>query len=376
MNVSLSPVVVAIPAKDERELLPLCLSALARQTGIAASGFEVVVSCNNCSDGSPDMLRALAAALPYRLHVVAVVLPPAIAHAGGARRHALDAAAQRCAAGGLLLTTDADAIPDDNWVAATVAAFQDEIAAVAGRVSTDWETLRHFPADVLDVGAREWEYQLLSAELEALGDPEPHNMWPRHNQACGANAAIRHEWYQRIGGLPVIRTGEDRAMFDAVWRRDGKIRHDMISHVTVSARLVGRAQGGMADALSARHGDAYLCDDLLEPADDLDRRTRWRHSARIAHAQGKLVEWGRILGVDLNITESAAKAEAFGEAWLMLEAQVPALTKRRLTPASLDPELRRIRQLLASSRSDLSPLPALPALSPLQALPALQALRA
>ncbi len=359
MITSPSSVVVAIPAKNERELLPSCLSALARQIGIAPGSFEVVVSCNNCSDGSADAMRVLAGDLPYRLHVEEVTLPPPIAHAGGARRHALDAAAQRCDTGGVLLTTDADAIPDNDWVAATVAAFSGEIAAVAGRVSTDWETLQHFPADVLDIGAREWEYQLLSAELEALSDPEPHDMWPRHNQTCGANAAIRHEWYRRIGGLPVIRTGEDSAMFNEVRRRDGKIRHDMASHVTVSARLVGRAQGGMADALSARHGDAYLCDDFLEPADDLERRARWRHWARTAHARGRLAEWGRIFGIDADIVSKAASKSFFGEAWLTIEALEPALAKRRLTPASLDAELRRIRQLLASSRSDISTLRAL-----------------
>ena len=359
MKASLSPVVVAIPAKDEGELLPSCLSALARQTGIEAGSFEVVVSCNNCSDGSADAMRSLAADLPYRLHVEEVILPPPIAHAGGARRHGLDAAALLCNAAGVLLTTDADGIPDYNWVAATVAAFKGDIAAVAGRVSTDWETLQRFPADVLDIGGREWEYQLLSAELEALSDPEPHDMWPRHNQTCGANAAIRHDWYRRIGGLPVIRTGEDGAMFNEVRRRDGKIRHDMLSHVTVSARLVGRAQGGMADALSARHGDTYLCDDLIEPADDLERRARWRHWARTAHARGRLAEWGRIFGVDRDIVEKAVSKSFFGEAWLTLEALDPALAKRRLTPASLDAELRRIRQLLASSRSDISSVRAL-----------------
>lgn len=346
--------VIAIPARNEFELLPGCLFALARQTGIAAAGFDVIVSCNNCDDGSPDAMRALASLLPYRLLVEEISLPPAIAHAGGARRHAMDAAAAHCAATDIILTTDADAVPDDDWVAATLAAFQGPIAAVAGRVSADWEVLQHFPSNVLDIGAREWEYQQLSAELEALTDPEPHDAWPRHNQTCGANAAIRYDWYHRIGGLPVIRTGEDSAMFNEVRRRDGLIRHDMASHVTVSARLTGRAEGGMADALSARHGDAYLCADLLEPADDLERRARWRHWARIAHANGKLADWGRLFGVSAATTARAANAVSFGEAWLILEALVPALARRRITPATLDHELTRIRQLLTSSRSEVS----------------------
>ena len=336
-------IVVAIPAKDEGELLPHCLAALARQTGGAR--FAVVVSCNNCSDGSADQFRAGAPTLPYPLHVDEVTLPPAIAHAGGARRRAMDVALGLVAPDGLILTTDADGIPDADWVAATADAFAGGIAAVAGRVSTDWEELQKFPADVLDLGAREWDYQLLSAELDARSDPLPYDPWPRHNQTCGANMAVRAEWYRRIGGLPVIRTGEDGALFAAVAHADGRIRHDMASHVTVSARLIGRAQGGMADALAARHGAAYLCDDLLEPADDLLRRARWRHAARVAWEAGQFPAWAGSVGID---PVAAADAASFGAAWASLEAAAPVLHKRRLSAAMLDDELTRLRALVAA----------------------------
>ena len=340
-------IVVAIPAKDEAELLPLCLNALARQTNVDFADMAVVVGCNNCTDGSPALARSQASRLPFRLVVDEIALPPEIAHAGGARRHAMDAAFALAPEDAIILTTDADGVVDDDWVAAMAEAFALGADAVAGRVDTNWDQLSQFPADVLQTGALEWEYQLLSAELEALIDPEPTNPWPRHNQTCGANAGIRADWYRRIGGLPVLRTGEDSAMFDAVFRRDGVIRNAMRPHVTVSARLSGRAQGGMADALTLRHSADYLCDDLLEPADDLVRRALWRREARLAFSLGRFEEWAAGADMPAVAVNHALQERTFGSAWRALEADAPRLAKQRISARLISTELDRIKALLS-----------------------------
>jgi glycosyltransferase involved in cell wall biosynthesis len=338
--------VVAIPARDEAELLSPCLRAIAGQKNIDMADVAVVIAANNCRDGTGDAARAMAPDLPFTLHVEDVELPPAIAHAGGARRHAMDRAAEYCAGNGTIVTTDADGRPDSDWLAGLRAAFTPGIAAVAGRVSSDWDELSRFPADVLEIGAQEWSYQGLSAQLDALCDPAPRDPWPNHNQTCGANAAITHTWYKAIGGLPVLRTGEDGALFREVWRRDGVIRHDPAPHVTVSARLEGRAQGGMADALTSRHGNGYLCDDLLEPAADLERRSLWRNAARRAFDAGSLSEWARGQGAEPSLARAAGQQFHFGEAWLSLEAGWPLLEKRRIAARDIGSELAVIRRLV------------------------------
>ena len=345
MTHRLSRVVVAIPAKNEQDLLPECLMALARQRDVDMRDVTVLVCCNNCTDDTAGAALALARRTPYALVAEAVDLPETMAHAGGARRRAMDLADALCALGGLILTTDADGKVDDGWIAAYDAAFALKVDLVAGRVSTEWEQLRKFPAAVLEVGAREWEYQGLCAELEALCDPEPHDPWPRHNQTCGANLGITKSAYGAIGGLPILRTGEDSALVREVWRRDGRVRHDPGPHVTVSARLIGRAQGGMADALSSRHGEDYLCDDLLEPAHDLMQRALWRHAARNAFEAGALAQWASSVGAQLNSTHAT-----FGDAWLAIESDTPVLAKRRLSVPELERELTRIGHLLAQAR--------------------------
>jgi hypothetical protein len=349
--------VVAIPARNEAELLPTCLAAIAAQSGIDPASVAVVVCANNCSDATAERARAIAGNFPFALHVEEVALLEPIAHAGGARRAAMDHAHALCAPGGMIVTTDADGRADPDWLAGYHAAFAADVALVAGRVSADWDELCRFPADVLDVGAREWDYQGLCAELEALCDPAAHDPWPNHNQTCGANIAITRAWYERIGGLPVLRTGEDGALFAQVWQRDGRCRHDLRPHVTVSARLDGRAQGGMADALLSRHGKAYLCDDLLEPAADLERRACWRRDARIAFHQGRLRDFLAGIGVDAQTIAAATACAHFGAAWRVLEQTWPRLAKRRVTAAALDGERAAARSAIARLRASPTTTP-------------------
>ena len=73
--------VVAIPARNEVDHLPACLSALAKQRSRTAAAssplFEVIVFANDCSDGTAERARALEPELPFGLQVVEGRLPAA-----------------------------------------------------------------------------------------------------------------------------------------------------------------------------------------------------------------------------------------------------------------------------------------------------------
>lgn len=306
---------IAIPARNEAALLPRCLDALAAQT-VGSRSFFVVILANNCTDDTAEIARRYQAILP--LHVIETTFPPDLAHAGSARRAAMNAAA---AHGDIVLTTDADCVPDADWVEAMCAAFGRGVDAIAGRVSGDWSELQHQPEALLAIGALEWEYLALIGEAEATFDPQPHDPAPHHAQRCGANIGITRAMLHRVGGVPAIATGEDRALLDAVERAGGKIRHDPCSHVTASARVAGRATGGMADALARRGSDDYLCDAQFEPADDLVARLTRRRLARAMAAD-------------------PAHAE-------LADSPQPA----RLRPARLRREIDRLRALIGSAHA-------------------------
>lgn len=306
---------IAIPARNEAALLPRCLSALASQT-IASQHYATIVIANNCTDDTVDSAGSVAEL--DNLHIREISLSPECAHAGSARAAAMAAAAELS---DIILTTDADCVPDCDWVEAMLAAFARNVDAVAGAVSGDWNELQHQPKAALATGKLEWEYLALLAQAEAVFDPVPHDPAPRHAQRCGANIGITKAMLKQVGGVPQIPSGEDRALLNAVERHGGKVRHDPRPHVTASARTVGRASGGMADALALRNSDDYVCDAQFEPADQLVQRLRHQRLAR--NRDGQLS----------NCDFDALKGQK----------------KQRLRPAQLPAEIDRLRAMIAAA---------------------------
>ena len=138
------------------------------------------------------------------------------------------------------------------------------------------------PAALRRQEAREARYAALLDEMASLVDPDPHDPWPRHAAHSGASIALTLAAYRRVGGLPAVPVGEDRALFEALIRADMRVRHCPAARVIVSCRLDGRAAGGMADTLRRRlaEADAAPLDARLEPALDALFRLRCRRALR------------------------------------------------------------------------------------------------
>ncbi len=345
---NLAKISVAIPARNEEKVILPCLNALIGQKDIDLTTIKVVFMLNNCTDGTLDALQSLNAQMPFQVVIGQVTLPNGYQNAGWARKLAMDCAHALTRPDGYILSSDADSVADKDWIACKQAEFEKGVDAVAGFVTADWDELKKMPEDVLKLGALEWDYQGLSAEVEAKADHQPHDPWKRHNQNCGASMGISAELYQEIGGLPPLPVGEDRAMFDAVRDRDGKIRHSLSAHVTASARMVGRASGGMADALKTRGSEVYLCDDILEPADNLYFRNFKRNEARKAWIKGDFVHW---IALE-NFETDKIEFDSFGLAWKHLEQTQPQLGRKRLRSGDLETELKHIKNHI--SRLDMA----------------------
>ncbi len=347
--------VVAVPVKDEAERIIQCLSALAGQTGVAPEDMAVVLLLNNCTDGTLDQVRSVADQLPMTVETHSVELPPGYANAGWARKLAMDAAADLARAhDGVLLTTDADTLVDEDWVANSLKELDSGLDAVAGFVMADPMELMELDAGILDRGRLEWEYQQLAAELQARADPEPHDPWPRHNQNCGASAAITLSVYRQIGGLPPIHVGEDRALFEQVRQIDGRIRHSLDVQVVTSARTDGRAMGGLSDQIRLRGDPDHPCDDALEVAVSTLRRSLWRNQLRTLWEAGGVTDhaeiWAQRLKLSTRAYLAAAEKPYFGQFWAELEHLSRKLEWHLVTGGELKRELRRMRRLVHAAR--------------------------
>jgi len=348
-------IVVAIPVKDEAERLPSCLEALAAQENVDFAEVAVVALLNNTTDGTAEAVRTLAPSLPFRLEMHSVTLDAAYANAGWARRLAMEAAAAIAAEDAVLLTTDADTLAHPDWIETNLREIEAGHDAVAGYVMADPMELMELPPAILERGRLEWEYQQLAAELDARVDCEPHDAWPRHNQNCGASAAVTLRAYRLIGGLPPKPVGEDRALFEMIRRIDGKIRHSLEVQVVTSARTDGRASGGLADEIRLRTDPDHPCDEALEVAIATLRRAQWRFELRQAWEDGRIEAaaeaWARKLRVSPEAFRTAAHRRHFGAFWAELEALSPKLVRRLVTPKALKREHRRIRRLVDVARA-------------------------
>ena len=355
--------VVAIPVRDEEERLPTCLNALAVQRDrhgrpLDPGCFGIVVFANNCRDGSADLARSLSERLSLPLRVVEASLPPAAAHAGNARRAAMDIAEAWLGEGrgsdGVILTTDADSRVSADWISNNLAAIDAGADAVLGSIALDEEG-DLLPEALHRRGRLESAYEALLIELAALLDPLVHNPWPHHATVSGASIAVTREAYLRAGGLPRVPLGEDKALIAELIRHDAKIRFCSEVRVTTSGRLDGRAPGGVADTLRLRSNDpAALCDELLEPFRVAIKRAKWRGRLRRLRSAGKLDRngaWARELGISASDARRICRAPSFGAAWSAIEYQSPLFARHLLTPAELPDQISGARRALARLRN-------------------------
>lgn len=360
--------VVAIPTKDEAERLPVCLNALAEQRdlerrALAPGAFGVIIFANNCSDGSAEVARSMASRLPFQTRVCEASLLPTFAHAGGARRVAMDLAdawlSERNDHDGVILTTDADSRVPQDWIARNLAAIAAGADAVLGRVALDAEGER-LPAALHSRGALEAAYEVLLTEIAALLDPLDHNPWPHHATISGATIAITREAYRLVGGLPCVPLGEDKALIARLRRYDVRIRFCPLIEVTTSGRIFGRAPGGVADTLRLRSEapDAF-CDEALEPLQVAIVRAKWRGRLRRLFHSGRLKadrRWNAALGLAPHAARQVCAAKTFGNLWAAVEATSPMLRRRLLTPAELPMQISKARRALARLRACALPL--------------------
>jgi len=222
-------IAVAVPAHDEQELLPACLSSLrvaACQPGVPP--VAVVVVADRCTDRTADVARAAGC----------TVLEVDLRSAGAARRRGLDAAvaaAQVPAEQLWLATTDADSQVPREWFTDQLQWRAEGWDAVAGTVSVaDWSA--HDPV----VAAR-------FADCYAWSGPD-------HPHVHGANLSLSGSAYAAVGGFPPLALAEDHALVAALEARGLRVARAGLRPVVTSARQDPRSAGGFGNLLTTLGG--------------------------------------------------------------------------------------------------------------------------
>lgn len=341
-------VIVAIPARDEEERIGACLSALAAQE--TETSFAVLVLANNCRDRTVELVRAFGRDAAFDLHLYDMRLTGAAAHAGMARRLAMNAASHLLDEEGTILTTDADSRVDVHWVQQNMMELRAGADMVCGVICPDMAESALLPSYVHERGLSEFVYERKATELETLIDPIAWDSWPRHRMETGASLALRAGLYVEVGGVPDIQPAEDRALVNLVRRHGGAVRHAFGPQVVTSCRLDGRARGGWADDLAERvRNPAGICHDVLEPALDFYRRAKWRGAMRRNWPALDAAAWARRLAVEARFLSSLRQFD-FEDAWSEIETQSPLLRRKPLRASDIVRETQRIERLLICAR--------------------------
>ena len=254
---------------------------------------------------------------------------------------------------GVILTTDADSQVAPNWIAENLAAFEAGAEAVLGRINLDEEGAS-LPEALHRRGALEDTYERLLTELSWLFDPLEHDPWPHHATISGASLGVTRTAYCRVGRLPRVPLGEDKALIGLLSRDDARIRHCPTAHVITSGRTDGRAPGGVADTLAirSRQPDAF-CDEALEPFRAAFARAAWRGRLRRLHGDGRLAldqDWAAKLRISPREVDDIIQEPAFGAAWGAIENRSPLFARRLLRPAELPEQIAIARRWLAYLR--------------------------
>ncbi len=231
---------VVVPARDEAELIVACLEALAGQTGIDPSAYEVILVLDRCTDATAELARGAGAERPeLRLHVC----DGPGQGVGAARKLGMDLACARLLGlgrtDGVIASTDADSTVAPDWLGIQVDAVAGGARAIGGRIEL-------FPADAAALDPGTLERRRARTAGRAAGVRAGERPGVEHGQFSGASMALAAATYAEIGGLDPIAALEDEALERSLERHGVRIERRLDVRVTTSGRVRGRAARGLA----------------------------------------------------------------------------------------------------------------------------------
>ena len=358
---------VAIPVRNEAHRIVACLDALAAQRDVEGWPFplghiHVVLLFNNCSDDSYALVKNHLARWPIAITAHAVTLPSRLCHAGHARWLANHVALHALPPDGVLFMTDADSRVPSGWISCYTTLIRSGCDAVAGMAVLSPDDHEDIPASLMHRSALEERYACLLDELESAIDPLPHDPWPRHYSASGANMAVRASTARTLDDFPDMPCGEDSQLIAALERADHRVRHDTRTRVFTSGRLFGRAAGGKADTLRYRVlVPEAACDERLECAQAAYRRATLRVGLRTIWQQAKPSDAAvDALAAETGLASASLRRlcamSCFGEAWTLLESLATGLQRSAIPPSRLALEIGRCEDLIEAVRNGRDPV--------------------
>jgi glycosyltransferase involved in cell wall biosynthesis len=239
----ISAVGAVLPAHNEADRIETCLESIKAALERLPSGVDsaIWVVVDRSSDGTAEVVeRALAGCPRSGLELSCQPRPV------GSLRHrgvleVLRLLRPHTPARTWLLNTDADSQVPTDWALRHLRYAGTGAHAVAGLVRlTD-------PQHLHPQAVRRYQALLESRQRKLA-----------HGHVYGANLGIRGDAYLEVGGFGPRSTGEDADVVRRLGLSGFQVAHASDVWVSTSARLSGRAKGGLADLLGQLQREAIV----------------------------------------------------------------------------------------------------------------------
>ncbi len=202
---------VVVPTYNEEKNIERCLKALINQT-IPRDTYEIIV----VDGGSRD--RTVEIASKYADKVMQQVSEGV----GGARN---DAAA--AARGDIIATTDADCLPDEDWLETIQEDFKDkELVAITGYLDPMIPKETHW----IDADTYRYAFKVANGLRKAGSKVGYHHL-------CGANTAFRRDAFIQVNGYSPLAYSDDLEIAKRL-SKHGKMTMDDRIQVDYSIRRI------------------------------------------------------------------------------------------------------------------------------------------
>lgn len=240
---------VVIPMFNEEKTIERVLDRLWLIKETRELSFTVVVVDNGSTDNSVNIVKQM-----YSIHGLPWVLIEEEVKGTGAAadtgfRYAISHGATHVA------RTDADCLPDFDWLDRMVEVFDEGFGMVAGRITarTDDTNISKWKAKFFDI---------LVPVAASFGRVRPLNRGPQFKgpyvMTAGCNVGVAAWLYEKSGGFPRTKiedTHEDRVLVNRVRTLTDKYGYFKNVHVKVSARRI--ASWGVVNTLKWYANHSY-----------------------------------------------------------------------------------------------------------------------
>lgn len=245
-------IAVIIPAKNEVENMEHTLQSLLLQKDdvgqfFKKNKFEVFVLAHNCTDQTFAVCSDFFKKHPSLNGFVFSLNSELANTVGAARRLLMNMACERLhSPEDFIVSTDADTIPEEQWLYQISRFRKSKIDLVCGQIETYHEELS---GQALHYQLLKEEYITLKSRLEDAIFHQNHDPWPKHGYHWGPNLSVKKKVYQAIGGMKPLHFLEDVDFYQRSIAAGFLAKHSLRIKVFTSARTDSRCSEGFGAEL-------------------------------------------------------------------------------------------------------------------------------